>query len=80
MSFTQESWFSDVLTGIVSAIVAWATWITVKVFGLDKDKLSETDFEGASDRRHRENVERFERMEKKQDDMLKLLIDVIRKE
>jgi hypothetical protein len=80
MQGSFPEWLNDIVSFIVTALVGWATWITVHMFKLDKAKLSREEHDRICERHHEENIERMSRIEKKQDDLMTLIIDVIRKD
>lgn len=73
-----EGWLGKAIVGAIGAISTWAVWMTVKVFGLEKDMITRGEHEDAMEQRHAENVRRFDKLDEKQDEMMRLLIDVIR--
>jgi hypothetical protein len=70
-----EEWLAKVVYGISGLLVTWGTWLTVKSFGT----LSRDEHERLCEKRQREVDEQLARLEKKQDETLSLLIDIVRK-
>jgi len=78
----QERYVVDLTSWVekaVGAVAGWAAWITVKTYQMERVMLTRDDHERICEKRHAETVDRFNRMEEKQEEMLKLMIDVIRK-
>jgi hypothetical protein len=71
----MEGWVEKAILGIVGLLVTWGSWITVKSFGT----LSREEHERLCEKRQREVDEQLARLEKKQDETLSLLIDIVRK-
>jgi hypothetical protein len=71
----MEGWVEKAILGIVGLLVTWGTWITVKSFGA----MSREEHERLCEKRQREVDEQLQRLEKKQDETLSLLIDIVRK-
>jgi hypothetical protein len=71
----MEGWVEKAILGIVGLLVTWGSWITVKSFGT----LSREEHERLCTKRQEEVDAQLQRLEKKQDETLSLLIDIMRK-
>lgn len=79
MVFDPDSWFGRGVIAAVAAVYAWAVWITAKVFNIDKLMVPRDEVERALDKKHAENQERFDKIDEKQDELMRLMIDVLRR-
>lgn len=71
----NEGWMEKAVFAIAAWLVSWGTWITLRSFG----GLSRADHERLCEKRQKEVDERLKALGEKQDEILSLLIDVIRK-
>lgn len=71
----NEDWLTKAVLAIAGWLIAWGSWITARSFS----GLSRTDHERLCEKRQREVDAQLKTMTDKQDQILNLLIDEIRR-
>lgn len=70
----SEEWLTKAVGAIVTVLLSWGTWITARSFG----GISREEHERLCQKRQEEVDRQLDRLEKKQDETLSLLIDIVR--
>lgn len=71
----NEEWLTKAVASMAALLLSWGTWITVRSFG----GISREEHERLCAQRQVEVDQQLARLEKKQDETLSLLIDIVRK-